>query len=210
MRCDRCSAGLLPVVAIDIDGTLAQWHAHFMEFLEQWLPTKFYDYSWDGLGEFSDKLGTDKHTYRQAKLAFRSGGFKRWMEPVWGSRTFMQQLSTLPVEVWVTTTRPWMRHDNVDPDTVEWLKRNEMPYKRLMYDDDKYLTLTELVDPQRVVLVLDDEAEQFDRCSDLGLPFVLKKHAFNTGITAPVETADYRDVIAMVKERIGFNEALRQ
>ena len=64
---------------------------------------------------------------------------------------FMQQLAAHGVEVWIATTRPWMRLDNIDPDTREWLARNEIPWDYMIYGEDKYEQLLERVDRERVL-----------------------------------------------------------
>lgn len=211
MRCSDCSAQVKPVVCIDIDGTLAQYHRSLVEFFERWLDIEDLPRAWDGLGEFSDHLGLPKETYRQGKLAFRAGGFKRWMPPFPGADSFMNKLSQLHVEVWVTTTRPWMRMDNVDPDTREWLRRYGIQYKHLLFDEDKYGVICELVDPERIVMVLDDEWEQADRCADLELPFVTRATAWNTAAHSPFFPAvqQYDQALDLIIERIGVRDALQ-
>lgn len=214
MKCSSCGAPVRPIVAIDIDGTLAQYHYCFMQFLERWLPTEFIGgriWHWDGIGEFSDHLGIDKHVYRQAKLAYRTGGFKRWMAAYPGATEFMQSVATLGAEVWITTTRPWMRTDNVDPDTREWLRRNRIPHDHLLFDEDKYGSLCQLVDRNRIVMVLDDEVEQAERCYDLQLPFVLRRTQFNTAVQGPFlyVANQYDTALDMIAERIGAYYALQ-
>lgn len=209
MKCSECSAKVRPVVCIDIDGTLAQYHQALCQFIEWWLPAPRLPRSWGGEGEFSDHIGIEKDVYRQAKLAFRAGGFKRNMTPFKGAVEFMQELERLDVEVWMTTTRPWQRMDNVDPDTKEWLRRYGIPYKHLLFDEDKYGLMTELVDPDRIVMVLDDEYEQRDRCEELNLPFVLRGTAWNQNIGAEFKISQYDQAIDLVRERIGVRDALR-
>lgn len=209
MKCSDCSAKIRPVVCVDIDGTLAQYHEALANFIDQWLPGDRAPHSWDGLGEFNDHLGIDKETYRQAKLAFRAGGFKRWMEPFKGAVGFMQMLSREDLEIWVTTTRPWQRMDNVDPDTKEWLRRYDIPYKHLLFDEDKYGCITELIDPDRILMVLDDEAEQYERCQELGLPFVLKRTSWNHGVNVGCNwVANFDEAFKLIQERRGIKSAL--
>ena len=61
MKCSSCSAPVAPVVAIDIDGTLGDYHQHFIEFAEQWLGVSKFAGDriavwklYDGLGPFRD------------------------------------------------------------------------------------------------------------------------------------------------------------
>lgn len=209
MKCSDCSAKVLPVVCIDIDGTLATYHETLAVFIEWYLPTSRLPRSWDGHGEFNEHLGIDKEEYRQAKLAFRAGGYKRAMAPFTGAVQFMHHLRALDIEVWVTTTRPWQRMDNVDPDTKEWLRRYNIPYKHLLFDEDKYGLMTELVDPDRIVMVLDDEHDQRDRCRELELPFVLKRTAWNYSIRSDVTVSQFDQALDILRERIGVRDALQ-
>lgn len=213
MKCSDCSENIQPVVCIDIDGTLAQYHNTFARFLEEYLPCEDLPRDWDGHGEFSDHLEVDKHQYRQAKLAFRAGGFKRWMPPFSGATKFMHGLQSMGLEIWVTTTRPWQRMDSVDPDTKEWLRRNGIPYRRLLFDDEKYTRICELIDPKRVVMVLDDEIDHAEKCQDLGLPFVLFGTEWNNDVhedfTGFPRVDGYEEATKLAEERIGIGHALQ-
>jgi hypothetical protein len=80
----------------------------------------------------------------------------------------------------------------------------------LLFDEDKYQRLTELVDPERIVLVLDDEEEQRDRCAELRLPFALRRTEWNHGIIhpgGPVIT-ELTDTVSLVQERMAMRHAL--
>lgn len=213
MKCSACSAPVRWVVGMDIDGTLARYHRHYVDFVEMYdnhqtgtLPRR-----WDGVGEFRDLLGLSKKEHHDRKLAFRAGGFKRWMPKFDNVVRMMVGLENLGVEVWVTTTRPWMRMDNVDTDTVEWLKRWSIPYHHLLFDEDKYGRLCELVDPERIVAIVDDEEEQRDRCAALRLPFALRSTEWNHGIRHPggPQITELTDVVTLVQERIGMRHALQ-
>jgi len=201
------------VVAVDVDGTMANYHWGMVKFICDWLGEDLHRVTkWDGIGEFSDHLRLDKETYRKIKLAYRAGGFKRWMHAMEDAGPMMRKLHDLGVEVWVTTTRPWMRMDNVDDDTKEWLRRNDIPYDYLLFDEDKYKRLTELVDAGRIVAVLDDEEEQRDRCAALHLPFVLRSTGWNYGVKHPggqVVEASLMNFIPIVEERLAVRHALQ-
>jgi hypothetical protein len=101
-------------------------------------------------------LGLTQAEYREAKLAYRQGGYKRIAPLQPGAIMFMTELQMLGCEVWITTTRPWSRLDNVDPDTKFWLQRHGIMYDHLLFDDHKYQKLSTIVDPTRVWAVVDD------------------------------------------------------
>lgn len=173
MKCDKCGDPLRPVVALDLDGTLADYHLHFFEFAAQWLgdgAANFASwYRYDGSMDLSDWMGIDDRLYREIKLAYRQGGQKRSMPPMPGVHALNEALQRKGVEVWITTTRPYLRLDNIDPDTREWLRRNGVQYDHLIYDEHKYDVLAERVGTERVVLVLEDLLSQCEDAEQAGL-----------------------------------------
>lgn len=172
MKCTACSQDIKPIVAVDIDGTLGNYHDHFVGFASDYYDREL-PFAWDGSGDWEDYLGLSRAEYREAKLAYRQGGQKRLMPVFEGARAMMAELHLAGAEVWLTTTRPWMRHDSTDPDTREWLRRNHIGYDHLLYDDDKYFKLATLVDPLRVVGVIDDLPGQIVRAS-MAFPLLIQ------------------------------------
>src|SRR5262245_39208577 len=118
MRCSHCSMPVKPIVSFDIDGTLGDYHGHFANFAQGYLGRSL-PRDFPG-GDFSEYLRIDKGTYRQIKLAYRQGGMKRTM-PAYNRMGHIVQLAKeWGCEVWLMTTRPYLRLDNVDPDTRFW------------------------------------------------------------------------------------------
>jgi hypothetical protein len=108
------------------------------------------------------------------------------------------------VEVWLTTTRPYLRLDGVDPDTRAWLERNGIKYDGLLYDKDKYNVLAERVDPDRVVAVLDDLPELYDVASQLfgeEVP-ILHRQKYNELITRPNMAEGLTAALGMIQDRL--------
>ncbi len=179
MLCDNCKSPLKPIVALDIDGTMADYHTSFINFCRTYLDTHI---SMDYYGDVSlaEHIGISKREYREIKLAYRVGGMKRSM-PIttinW--RSLVNRVRDLGAEVWITTTRPYLRLDNVDPDTREWLRRNFIEYDHLLYDEHKYQRLTELVSRERIVGIVDDLGEMYDEATALDLPIIQMRTKFN-------------------------------
>lgn len=174
MLCSKCSRPVLPVVALDIDGVLGNYHWHFFKFMEGYIGRKpqpnFSDLTYQGdqeYGEFiCDAFETTKAEFRSAKLAYRQGGLKRTM-PAFMDAASLAKTVYDKCELWITTTRPYLRVDAIDPDTREWLRRNGIPYHGLLFHNDKYQVLADRVDPRRVVAVLDDLKENLESASEL-------------------------------------------
>jgi hypothetical protein len=213
MLCSRCSEVIRPVVAVDLDGTLGNYHGHFIRFLEEYL-------AWDedvpfpersGMYDGSDKMSEwamkrYQLSYREwcdIKLAYRQGAQKRSMPVYDYARGLVVELERFGAEVWITTTRPYMRLDSIDPDTRFWLERHELPYHYLLYDERKYRELHDRVG-KRVVGVLDDELEQLDWAAKLwgeDVP-LLRETRWNSGVSAPYQRVGLLAAQVLLLERV--------
>jgi len=205
MRCTSCQGHIRPVVALDVDGTMARYHEAMEAFMAMYLPSPPTFHSrekYDGVGEFRDWFGLDERTYSDAKLAFRSGGFKRWMPAFPYASSLTADLKAAGCEVWITTTRPWLRMDNMDPDTREWLRRNRIHYDYLMFDEDKYGTLADLVGKDRIVAILEDQEDQLERCAQLGLPAIFRKTIYNRAIHHEPSVVSLKHARDTILERV--------
>ena len=79
-------------------------------------------------------------------------------------------------DLWICTTRPYLRLDNIDPDTREWLDRNCIEYDAILWegihegtDSTKYADLVEQVGLDRIVAIVDDLPEQTADAERLGI-----------------------------------------
>lgn len=166
LRCTECSRIVRPIVCLDIDGTLGEYHDHFKRFAQQFLgetlPQKY-----PGGIAFNEWLGLEKNLYRKIKLAYRLGGMKRSMPINPHAKTLVGDIRSVGAEIWITTTRPYLRMDNIDPDTRFWMERHGLTYDNMLYDEHKYAQLGRHVDAGRVAAILDDDPEQFDEASQI-------------------------------------------
>jgi hypothetical protein len=175
-----------PVVALDIDGTLGDYHGHFTRFIEQWTgkpmpsPTAM-----TGGVPFHKHLGVSRSTYNAAKLAYRQGGMKRSMPVYDGAWLLTRGIRKRGAEVWICTTRPYLRLDNIDPDTRHWLRRNGIQYDGVIFGNHKYRDLARLVGSGRVILVVDDLPALTGQARSVGLPTLLRSQPYNSSANEP-------------------------
>jgi len=163
-----------PVVALDIDGTSGDYHAHFLRFAQEWYGREMPDPALNTSGVPLYKwMGTSKTKYRQCKLAFRQGGLKRSMPCYAGMADLTRAIRRAGAEVWICTTRPYLRLDNIDPDTREWLRRNKMQHDAVLYGHNKYRDLVRVVGADNVIAVVDDLPEMTNQASAAGIGKVL-------------------------------------
>jgi phosphoglycolate phosphatase-like HAD superfamily hydrolase len=171
-----------PVVALDIDGTLGDYHSHFLWFAEKWLGQTMPDPRDGNPGmRLSTFMGIPHNVYRECKLAYRQGGMKRFMPAYPFAKELTYYIQEFGAEVWLCTTRPYLRLDNIDPDTREWLRRNDIVYDGVIFegvdaetidDGGKYYELVRQVGRERVVAAVDDLPEQLGMARDAGIPQV--------------------------------------
>jgi hypothetical protein len=190
LRCTDCNRPVNPVAAIDIDGTLANYHNHFLTFAGDYFDVSV-NLSYDGSCSLAEWLGISESEYRQCKLAYRQGAQKRFM-PTFPGFTMVGGLMNAGLEVWLTTTRPYLKFDTTDADTRDWLRRMGIPYNGLLYDDDKYAVLKDIVGGKRIVGVLDDLPANVLRAKELGLPALLirRQHNINDPLANKCDMVD--------------------
>lgn len=170
-----------PVVALDIDGTLGDYHGHFLKFAQGWYGRTMPDPSDINPGLPLHKfMNTSKATYRQCKLAFRQGGLERSMPVYDGATELTVALRKCGVELWLCTTRPYLKLDTQSPNTLHWLRRNKIQYDHLLSGPHKYRDLVKQIgEPGRVVAVLDDLPSMYDQAESIGLPSILRSQPYN-------------------------------
>jgi hypothetical protein len=208
VRCSHCSEVIKPVVAFDGDGTLGDFHRHFLRFLGQYLGVDLMPVGahYDGQERFREWVCREFHislaTWKQIKLAYRQGGMKRTMPCYRYSAPLINFCRSQGAEVWLTTSRPAYRLDNIDPDTQEWCVRNELRFDYTIFDDDKYNVLAERVDVERVVAILDDLPEMYDAAGERfgwDVP-ILARSQWNSGIKRErvVRVDDYNEACRLI------------
>lgn len=145
-----------PVIGLDVDGTLGDYHGHFLRFAEGWLGREMPDPATINPGLPLHKfMRTSKSTYRRIKLAYREGGLKRSMPCYEGARELTVTLRGMGAEVWICTSRPYLQHGPIEGDTKHWLRRNGIQYDHVVWGEHKYRALRRLAG-NRVVSVLED------------------------------------------------------
>ena len=175
------SNGTGPVVAIDIDGTLGDYHGHFLRFAAEWygrdMPSPTDINPGLPLHKF---MRTSKATYRQCKLAYRLGGLERSMPVYEGASDLTALVRQAGAELWLATTRPYLKLDSQSVNTRHWLRRHNIQYDALIFGERKYRDLARIVGVNRIAAVLDDLPELYSQAYSLGIMgTVLRDQPYN-------------------------------
>jgi hypothetical protein len=166
-----------PIVALDYDGTLVAYHYHFTEFASQWVGREL-PHGYDGSVPFFKHLGVSKDTYRRIKLAYRRGSLKRSVPAFGGAAELTRQVRLRKARVVICTTRPFLSMEDIEADTVHNAKRHSIQFDYMISGEHKYRELKRLVDPSRIVMVLEDQDDMLAQALRLSLPAVriLRRH----------------------------------
>jgi hypothetical protein len=124
-------------------------------------------------------MGISKQTYRKIKLAYRHGGMTRSMPCYEGASELTRFLRLAKVQIWICTSRPYLKMDHVDVDSRHWLRKNGIKYDHLLYGDRKYYDLAKQAGPENVVCVLDDLTEMYAQAEKARLEPLLIERPHN-------------------------------
>jgi phosphoglycolate phosphatase-like HAD superfamily hydrolase len=175
------SNGNGPIVAIDVDGTLGDYHGHFLRFAADWYGREMPDPAEINPGLPLHKfMRTSKATYRQCKLAYRQGGLERSMPVYDGANELCRSVRKAGAELWLCTTRPYLKYDQLYKDTLHWLRRHRIPYDAVIHGPNKYRDLVRTVARDRVAAVLDDLPELITQADTIGLDTILRDQPYNS------------------------------
>lgn len=127
------------VVIVDIDGVLADYPRCFYE----WLVEGELSATWntEGMNPYRiqqkyESLPLDRKV--AIKKIYRQSGAKKYIKLLPGAKSMMQILRSDPLlKIVLLTNRPYAEHYRIYPDTLEWLKTNEIPFDAILWAKDK-------------------------------------------------------------------------
>ncbi len=169
-----------PWIGIDIDGTLGDYHRHFLMCAEMFLQRKMPDPTFiNPLLPLHKHMGVSKRVYREIKMAYRQGRWKRSMPIFHYARQMTVDLRRAGGRIAICTTRPFNQLGEVDTDTRWWLRHHGIQHDLLVWGPHKYRDLANKLGDGKIIAVVDDELEQLNRCRKLDIPFYLRDQPYN-------------------------------
>lgn len=169
-----------PIIGLDIDGTLGEYHEHFWRFAVAWTGRDLpHPRDFTG-GSFAAFLGLAKSTYRKIKLAYRRGGAKRSMPVFDGAPELARSLRDRGAVVALCTTRPYLSLEGIDEDTRHWASRNRVSHDFILWGEHKYRDLSRF--GERVVAVLEDEPSLIRQAQDVGIEVMVRTRPYNQDV----------------------------
>jgi hypothetical protein len=185
---------LRPIIGLDVDGTFARYHEHFERFFREWSGKETPGTGYAGGQSFASYLGTSKATYRQAKLAYRLGGWKRSMPVYDGAADMVRAWRSLGAEVAICTTRPFLSLEAVEKDTHHFLRRNGIQHDYVIHGERKYLDLARF-GTDRIAFVADDLPEMVRQADSAGLISVIRTQPYNADMDWNIDAYDIEQLM---------------
>jgi len=122
------------IVGIDIDGVLGEYEPWFLKFVKDVSGWKF-----DSINQLKHELGTKKH--EELKSAYRQSGVKAKMPVRPGAIELTHKLKEMGYQIIILTARPYKKYTRIYPDTLEFLRSNDIKFDAIIWDEEKHLKI---------------------------------------------------------------------
>jgi len=161
-------------VIVDIDGVLANYRLGLLYWFRQSFP-RFAQKANDHLQREdtwinAESMGVSYREYLEAIEMFRMSGGKRAIPLFDGARDLLTWCKYKNYEIVLLTSRPIDLCSNIYPDTVDWLRNNELPYDLLLWSKNKSEMVFRMRLMDKIVFAIDDEYGHILDYHKLGIP----------------------------------------
>lgn len=160
------------VVAIDIDGVLAPYPEHFLQYVNSKLNSNYDDYR-DAKAEIEPLLLLD------LKTQYRESGLKAKMPVINGAKEFLSELRLRGYYIILLSSRPIEKHPNLYYDTYYWLWVNGLQYNAIYFSEYKHIEIIKKV--PNLMFMVEDNLEYANQIAGRGYKVYLVDNRYNKG-----------------------------
>ncbi len=155
------------IVGIDIDGVLGDYSCWFLKFIEVECCLSF-----KSLDEAKAHFGTRR--YEELKSQYRQSGFKAIMPACNHASEFTNILHEKGYTVAILTARPYKEYYTIYPDTLKFLKDNNIYFDAIIWDKDKHLKI--IKEFPKMLFMVEDSIEIAKQVAREGYVVFLKDY----------------------------------
>lgn len=116
------------VIVFDIDGVINDYPICFLNWVK-----RNYNISYKNILDLKDKV--DIKTYNEIKEKYRTSGIKRNLPVREETIYVMKELKKRGETIILYTVRPVSKYKRIFPDTLYWLKKNNIPFDAIFCSD---------------------------------------------------------------------------
>lgn len=166
-----------PCCIIDIDGVLAEYPGFFYQWsIENFYPTH-------SITEFI-KLYKSMNllSKEDLKKKYRQSGVKASMPLVRGAKELLHCIRRRSaLKIILMTNRPYAEFYRLYPDTLAWLKKNDLPYDGIIWSRDKGVDA--LKGFKNIMWAVDDNPENVRRFREANITTIMIRNEFQESST---------------------------
>lgn len=144
----------IKVVAVDLDGVLADYPTNWITYVNNRLKTAFTIDDFVGTKPGGLPISQDDHI--RLKHEFRDGGYETaWAKPTPYAKQFLEFLRTTGHKIVILSARPYKEYKRTQADAIEWMHEHELPYDAFVWGADKAVKIHRDI-PNAKIIVDDD------------------------------------------------------
>lgn len=186
------------VVAIDIDGVLADYPKSFCSFMAKEMPdSAFIDWDYltlenlDLYEQYGEAIGVGRML--ELKDKYRESGEKRNIPVIPGAQMFLRVLRVSGLYVILLTARPMARYKRMFGDTIVWLDKNGLEYDSLLADEHKNIRVYNQFPNLR--FMVEDSLQAAKSVASLGVRVYLIDRTYNQGDGRFTRVSGFKEIL---------------
>ncbi len=162
------------IVIFDIDGVIANYPGYYIDFINKERNTQYKDM-------FDIKNNVSKKERIELKDKYRNTGIKRELPIIQDSVDFINSIDQSKYYIVLLSSRPYSKYLRIYADTLEWLKKNNINYDYIFWDEKKDRKILENFDPNQVEFMIEDNLYFSNKVSQIGIKVYLLDNIYNKG-----------------------------
>ena len=169
------------IVGVDIDGVLAAYPEHFLDFVNRKMNT---NYKVEELSSYNiyEALDLPNEVTKELKDEFRQSGEKRYIPVLDEAKWFLKTLKKNNYQIVLLSARPYKKYRRIFADTKEWLEKNGLVYDAILWDEDKCSRLIKEFGENSVEFFVEDNLSNANSVANTAKVYLLNK-SYNQGET---------------------------
>jgi len=127
------------IAGVDIDGVLAAHPEAWIAFLNKELGTNWTIEDVEDIEYMFPEIPRAK--YEELKFKYREEGYNRYVPLLPHAKEFLDALREAGFKIILLSRRPYKRHKRIFADTLEWLKKHQLPFDAIIWSEKKHEVL---------------------------------------------------------------------
>ncbi len=170
------------IVGVDIDGVLADYPYHFVNFINEKIGTNYKPEDITTYDLYYGCLGLPVQIVKNLKDEFRQSGQNRYIPLIKGAKDFLKELQEDGYRIVLLSARPYKKYKRIFADTQEWLKKNKLVHDAILWDEDKCERLIREYGKDNVKFFIEDHLGNANSIAKISKVYLINK-PYNQGKT---------------------------